>query len=127
MVNYQAIPIEGVSALNSQLAGIKWNDGTLFVDFSVMDKPLIARATIRECLIFRVLTDSAVPQLELEDQRGLSEEHLAYSVEGAFFYGHHVPTVFESPVLHYRFVTGPSLVDALSRTDPVIRTLGVSK
>ncbi|MQW31063.1 hypothetical protein [Sinorhizobium meliloti] len=126
-VIYEAIPVEGVTALNSQLSGVKWSDGTLFLDFTITDKPMIARATIKDCDIFRVLSESYVPESETEEQTGLSEEHLVYSVEGSFFYKHHVPAIFGLSSTHYRFVTGPRLIDVLARTPPVMRTLGVSK
>lgn len=126
-VVYEAIPVEGVTALNSQLSGVKWLEGTLFLDFSITDQALIARATVRDCAIFRILSASYIPESESEQQSGLSPEHLVYSVEGAYFHKHHVPSLFDHDVRHYRFVTGPRLVDVLSKTPPVLRTLGLTK
>lgn len=126
-VVYEAIPVEGVTALNSQLSGVKWADGTLFLDFAITDKPMIARATIKGCDVYRVISESWVPEGEFEEQTGLSEAHLVYVVDGSFFHRHHIATMFENSAKHYRFVTGPRLVDVLSRTPPVMRTLGVSK
>lgn len=125
MPTYRAIPIEGVTALNSQFGGIKWRGGSLTLDFSITDKPMIVRAMIKDCVIFRVLTDCSVPPEEVEDQEGLSRDHLAYAVRGAYFHSHHAETVFDSPVGHYRFVTENSVVDVLSRGRPAIRALGV--
>ncbi|MEY9718781.1 hypothetical protein [Sinorhizobium fredii] len=126
-VVYESMPIEGVTALNSQLSGVKWSDGTLFLDFSITDQALIVRAAVKDCTVYRVLSDSYIPEAETEEQAGLSPDHLIYSVEGAYFYKHHVPALFDVAVKHYRFVTGPRLVDVLSKSPPVIRTLGVSK
>ncbi|WP_037448943.1 hypothetical protein [Sinorhizobium fredii] len=125
--SYRAIPVEGVSALNCQLSGIRWTEGTLFLDFTITDKPMIVRATVKDCDIFRVLTETYIPATESEAQSGLSEEHLVYSVRGSFFHRHHVPSLFDASARHYRFVTGPKLVDVLARAEPVIRTLGITK
>lgn len=125
--SYTAMPIEGVSALNSLLSNVKWSDGTLFLDFSITDQPMVVRATMKDCSLFRVLSDSYIPEEEAEEQLGLGADHLVYTVEGAYFEKHHSPSLFDPEVVHYRFVTGPRLVDVLSKSPPVIKTLGVSK
>ncbi|MEX2739902.1 hypothetical protein AB3480_00385 [Rhizobium mongolense] len=125
VVQYESIPIDGVTAVNTSLSAVKLDRGKLFADFSIDDRPLAVRVTIADVVVHRLIDGIELPKEELEPHSGLSRDHLAYSLTGSRFFEIFSPMI-NGHSAHYRFITGTSCLDVISKARPLIRTIGIA-
>jgi len=119
---YRPIEIENVSAVNASLMSVRYDQGRLLADYSVDDVPVIVRASIPSVATYRLIDGNSMPADEIEQQEGLSRDHMLYLVSGAKYADQFRP-VIEGRILHFRFVTGISCLDVLTTARPKIRKI----
>jgi hypothetical protein len=104
----------------SDLAAFTWARDHICADFLLPnDENRLLRVEFDATCIVRLLDDMTL-STEEGAGAGLVAEHFAYRVEGARFADSQsaVWKDVHSPVIHYRFVTGWTCLDVLSRGVP---------
>lgn len=116
------IPIS-LTASRSDLIEFRWDTRGVVADFLIPeDRERAIRVTFNKECIIRILDEMPLStERDSGPSQGLIRDHFAYRVEGSTFVDAQSEAwkMVNSPVSHYRFVTGSACVDVLSSARPL--------
>jgi hypothetical protein len=120
------IPVSLAASL-SDLVEFRWNANGIVADFLISeDHERALRVTFNKQCIVRILDEMPLStESDNGPRQGTIPNHFAYRVEGSTFVDAQSEAwkMVNSPVSHYRFVTGCACMDVLSSAQPVFAVI----
>jgi hypothetical protein len=120
------IPVPLAASL-SDLIELRWNTAGIVADFLIPEDCERAIRVIfnKECII-RILDEMPLStERDSGPSQGLVRDHFAYRVDGSTFVDAQSDAwkIVNSPVSHYRFITGSACMDVLSSAQPLFAVI----
>jgi hypothetical protein len=116
-----------LAASVSDLIAFRWDTNGIIVDFLIPeDCEKAIRVTFSRQCIIRILDEMPLStESDSGPSEGLVPDHFAYRVEGSAFVDAQSEAwkAVNSPVSHYRFVTGWACMDVLSSAQPLFTVI----
>jgi hypothetical protein len=120
------IPVPLAASL-SDLIEFRWVTSGIVADFLIPeDRERALRVTFNKQCIIRILDEMPLStESDGGPSQGLVRNHFAYRVEGSTFVDAQSEAwkSVNSPVSHYRFITGWACMDVLSSAQPVFAVI----